>query len=106
MSAIPHRVGEVGTRFAVRVRAPSPTGILEDVSLDGASAFEIEFLKPYGRIVAVEAAKDSGSNDIVWTCDDESFIDEPGTWLLSANVTYADGTRVRGSRRDMFFVNR
>lgn len=99
-----HKVGEVGTRFAVRLQAPSATGVLEDVSLDNLRRAELEFLKPYGKVVVVEARKASDSNDIEWTNRDPKFLDEVGTWRLSANAEYQDDTYIKGVRGDLFLV--
>ena len=90
----------------MRIRAPSATGILEDISLVDYDTLELEFLKPYGKIVTVEGTKAADSNDIEWVCNDASFLDEVGMWRLSANVRYRDRTYVRGVRGETFFVIR
>lgn len=107
MSLYAHKVGEVGVRFECVVKAPSPTGILEDISLAGAktdgTGFELEFMRPSGRIEAVRAKKESDSNTLYWVSE-EGFLDEVGTWRLSANVRYQDETYVKGARGDLFTV--
>ncbi len=90
-------------RFVARIKAPSATGVLEDVSLDNHRRVELEFRKPYGGTVVQEAEKEDNSNDIYWVSG-EGFLDEVGTWRLSANVLYSDGTYVKGVSGDLFQV--
>jgi len=106
LSLYAHKIGEVGTKFTVRIRAPSVSGILEDISLDNHTRLELEFLKPYGEIVKVEAEKAADSNDIEWTNTDATFLNEVGMWRLSGNVLYSDNTYIRGVRGLSFFVVR
>jgi len=98
-----HRVGAIGTRFVVRIKARSETGLLEDMDLAGAIKYYITFRRPDGSSLTVEASKERANNDIYWV-DMDGILTIPGTWTMHASVTYDDDSLVPAGGSILFEV--
>jgi len=98
-----HRLGAIGTKFVIRVRARSPSGLLEDMDLAGAQSLHIDFRRPDGTSLQREARKEGDSNDIYWK-DTEGILTQRGTWSMSASVRYGEADYVRAVGTTLFHV--
>ena len=98
-----HRLGAQGTRFVVRGKARSASGILEDIDISDATGLYIDFRRPNGTTLQVRAEKDPQSNDIFWV-DETGILTMTGTWTMAASVRYGANDYVRAASYDIFEV--
>lgn len=85
-------VGDVGTKFTLIV-IDNYTELPMDIS--DAFVKKIEFTKPDGTLVEVNASFTTNGDDgsLVYTVVDGLFLNVPGTWYYRAYVEYPGGLR-------------